>query len=237
MSDWGSAVVVRPEELHHLRSGVTRLTRSRRRLTAVTVALAITSGAALSRLWVEALHTQRLHHALDACRGTLGRNDRALSALSSSHEQLLAATAHAPSVGTRSWARRFEITKYVPRSPAYGRFNDGFTATMKPADPAARIAAVDPTLVPYGSRLWVEGLGWYNAEDCGVAIKGFRLDLLAPTRDDAMEFGRQRRFVIVVPPDADDGRRVPAPGMLGFVPEHGPADTAESGAGTAQQVG
>jgi 3D (Asp-Asp-Asp) domain-containing protein len=68
------------------------------------------------------------------------------------------------------------------------------------ADPAQRIVAVDPKLVPYGSQVWIEGLGWYRAEDCGSAIKGFRLDLLTATEKDAMEFGKQDRFVIVVPP-------------------------------------
>jgi 3D (Asp-Asp-Asp) domain-containing protein len=35
-----------------------------------------------------------------------------------------------------------------------------------------------------------------------VAIKGFRLDLLTSTEDDALTFGKQDRFAIVVPADA-----------------------------------
>jgi 3D (Asp-Asp-Asp) domain-containing protein len=92
------------------------------------------------------------------------------------------------------------VTKYIPRSPAYGKTNDGLTATMTKADPEARIIAVDPKLIPYGSWVWIEDLGWYRAEDCGGAIKGFRLDVLTATEDDAMRFGRQDLFVIVVPP-------------------------------------
>src|SRR5439155_1035327 len=86
-----------------------------------------------------------------------------------------------------------------PRDPAYGKFNTGYTSTLWKADPKSRIVAVDPKLIPYGSWVWVEGLGWYRAEDCGSAIKGFRLDLLTATERDAMTFGKQNRFVIVVP--------------------------------------
>jgi 3D (Asp-Asp-Asp) domain-containing protein len=237
MTDWNSAVVMNPEELRGLRDRLTGLARARRRLLVLAAALAGLSLATLPRLWFEATRTEQLRHALAECRGTLDRNGHTLSALSTSHQQLLNATAHAPSMDTHSWGRRFEITMYVPRSPKYGRFNDGFTATMKKADPNARIAAVDPALIPYGSRLWIEGLGWYNAEDCGVAIKGFRLDLLAATHDGAMEFGRQRRFVIVVPPDTNDGSSAPAPGMIGFAPKDGPADEAKAGAGAPKRVG
>ena len=37
------------------------------------------------------------------------------------------------------------------------------------------IIAVDPTLIPYGSWVWIEGLGWYRAEDCGAAAIGILL--------------------------------------------------------------
>jgi 3D (Asp-Asp-Asp) domain-containing protein len=90
---------------------------------------------------------------------------------------------------------------YIPRSPKYGKDNDGITSTLIKADPEARIVAVDPKLIPYKSWVWVEGLGWYRADDCGGAIKGFRLDILTATEEEAMEYGKQDRFVIVVPPD------------------------------------
>jgi 3D (Asp-Asp-Asp) domain-containing protein len=76
---------------------------------------------------------------------------------------------------------------------------------MTKADPDARIIAVDPTLIPYGSWVWIEGLGWYRAEDCGGAIKGFRIDVLTATESDAMRFGRQDRFAIVVPGERSSG--------------------------------
>ena len=123
----------------------------------------------------------------------------ALDGLTSEYARLLAATDHVPVPADGAWTRRFVVTHYLARSEAYGRFNDGFTATMMKADPAARIVAVDPTLIPYGSSVWIEGLGWFNAQDCGSAIKGQRLDVLANNASEAFAFGRQERFVIVVP--------------------------------------
>ena len=56
--------------------------------------------------------------------------------------------------------------------------------------------AVDPTVIPYGTRMfivsndgnYVYGIG--TAEDCGGAIKGNRLDLYYPTDAECFAFGR-----------------------------------------------
>jgi len=206
MSDaWTNAVVVDPCELKRLADEITHLrtlrVRHRRTLCAVIVMCVATSIALglqstrLSRQSSEASQYRKMSH----------RANIALTALSRSHDQMLAATEQAPSVGTKSWGRRFTVTKYLPRSPAYGKTNDGLTATMAKADPDARIIAVDPKLIPYGSWVWIEGLGWYRAEDCGSAIKGFRIDVLTATEDDAVQFGKQDRFAIIVPGDRSLG--------------------------------
>lgn len=58
-----------------------------------------------------------------------------------------------------------------------------------------RIIAVDPTVIPLHSivELFVEGksIGIYQAEDTGGDIKNLRIDILAPTRADAFQFGRR----------------------------------------------
>lgn len=199
---WTNAVVVDPRELQQLADEIVRLrgigARQRFALGAV-VAVCVAASAALG------LQSSRLSFASSAAREyrkTSLRANAALTALARSHEQILSATEQAPSVGTKSWGRRFTVTKYLPQSASYRKFNDGLTSTLRKADPDARIIAVDPKLIPYGSWVWVEGLGWYEAQDCGSAIKGFRLDVLTATEDDAMSYGKQDRFVIVVPADA-----------------------------------
>ena len=199
MADWDNAVVVDSRELQRLRDEHAKLLKTGR--TQRLLLLVLGGGCAVASLvlYLGTLRLNATEHDANTCRKTAMRSNIALAALARSHENILAATEQAPSVGTKSWGRRFTVTKYLPRDPAYGRFNTGYTSTLWKADPKSRIVAVDPKLIPYGSWVWVEGLGWYRAQDCGSAIKGFRLDLLTDTARDAMAFGKQDRFVIVVP--------------------------------------
>ena len=202
MTNWDSAVVVDPKLLEGLKDDNAKLRRaSRRQRIAILVFMGSCSVSMLA-LYRESTMLTQISREARICEKLAQRSSAALGALAKSQENLLNATEKSPSVGTSSWGRRFTVTKYIPRSPAYGKTNDGYTATMWKADPKARIVAVDPKLIPYGSWVWIDGLGWYHAQDCGGAIKGFRLDLLTETEHDAMQFGKQDRFVIVVPPTA-----------------------------------
>jgi len=57
--------------------------------------------------------------------------------------------------------------------------------------------AVDPRYIPYGTRMFIMArsgsyvYGISEAEDCGGAIKGDRVDLYLPTYEACMEFGRR----------------------------------------------
>jgi 3D (Asp-Asp-Asp) domain-containing protein len=212
-NDWGSAVVVDPRLLSELNSELNDSNTARRRtevaLKACAGMLAIgclvaggVSYRQASHISDLAGHVSVLTQEVNKYRRSAHRSDVALGALAKSHENILAATEKSPSLGTESWGRRFTVTQYTARSAAYGKFNDGLTSTMMKAEPSARIVAVDPKLIPYGSNVWIEGLGWYNAQDCGSAIKGYRLDVMANSEHDAMDYGKQDRFVIVVPPEA-----------------------------------
>lgn len=58
--------------------------------------------------------------------------------------------------------------------------------------------AVDPTRIPYGTRMFIVSndgsyvYGIATAEDCGGDIKGDRMDLYMPTYEQCREFGRRR---------------------------------------------
>jgi 3D (Asp-Asp-Asp) domain-containing protein len=206
-TDWGTAIVVDPRWLARLRASNDSLRRTgtalRIGLAVVATGAVVAGGVAHHQARVADRQAQRIDHLarqVREARHTAREATIALDTLARSHRSILAATEDAPALGTRSWAHRFTVTKYVPRSRAYGKFNDGLTATLTKADPTARIVAVDPNLVPYGSSVWIEGLGWFRAEDCGSAIKGHHIDVLTATVGDAMEYGKQDRFVIVVPP-------------------------------------
>ncbi|WP_142339218.1 G5 and 3D domain-containing protein [Bacillus sp. AFS055030] len=58
-------------------------------------------------------------------------------------------------------------------------------------NPNKKLIAVDPKVIPLGSKVWVEGYGVAIAGDTGGAIKGKRIDILMPTKDDCFDFGRR----------------------------------------------
>ena len=65
----------------------------------------------------------------------------------------------------------------------------GITAIGRPA--GRGIVAVDPSVIPLGTRLFIPGYGLAVAGDTGGAIRGYRIDLGFNTERDAMLFGRR----------------------------------------------
>ncbi|MEH7481183.1 3D domain-containing protein, partial [Neobacillus drentensis] len=57
------------------------------------------------------------------------------------------------------------------------------------ANPNAKVIAVDPAVIPLGSKVYVEGYGEAIAGDTGGAIKGNRIDVFIPSEQDAINFG------------------------------------------------
>ncbi|WP_373892704.1 LysM peptidoglycan-binding domain-containing protein [Virgibacillus natechei] len=69
----------------------------------------------------------------------------------------------------------------------------GVTATGKNLneDPYAKVIAVDPSVIPLGTEVYVEGYGHAVASDVGGAIKGNKIDVHVPTKDEAYSWGRK----------------------------------------------
>ncbi|MBS7345277.1 MAG: DUF348 domain-containing protein [Caryophanon sp.] len=59
------------------------------------------------------------------------------------------------------------------------------------ANPHLKVIAVDPNVIPLGSKVWVEGYGYAVAGDTGGAIKGHIIDLFMPNVEDAYAWGRK----------------------------------------------
>ena len=85
----------------------------------------------------------------------------------------------------------------APSHPAYG-----ITATGRRA--GYGIVAVDPSIIPLGTKLYIESAdgsyvyGTAIAADTGGAIKGNRIDLCYNTRAEAIQFGRRQMKVYIL---------------------------------------
>ncbi|QUG39893.1 DUF348 domain-containing protein [Psychrobacillus sp. INOP01] len=99
----------------------------------------------------------------------------------------------APSGGKEFYAT---ATAYT----AYCNGCSGITATgvnLK-SNPNLKVIAVDPSVIPLGSKVWVEGYGYAVAGDTGGAIKGNKIDLFMPSKSQAYDFGRKKVLVKVL---------------------------------------
>ena len=54
-----------------------------------------------------------------------------------------------------------------------------------------RTVGVDPNIIPLGSKLTINGVSGYIAEDTGSAVKGYVVDLYLTSFDRCIQFGRQ----------------------------------------------
>ena len=110
----------------------------------------------------------------------------------------LVATGTANVVETSRGAERFEsvrsmvATAYLP--------SDGNGAGITSTGIRARrgVVAVDPRVIPYGTRVYIPGYGVALAADTGGAIVGNRIDLCMEDYGEAMRFGRRSVKVYIL---------------------------------------
>jgi 3D (Asp-Asp-Asp) domain-containing protein/LysM repeat protein len=83
------------------------------------------------------------------------------------------------------------ITVKATAYTAYCKGCSGITATginLK-ANPKKKVIAVDPKVIPLGTKVYVEGYGHAIAGDKGGAIKGKRIDVFIPSKKAAINYG------------------------------------------------
>ncbi|MFC4767037.1 3D domain-containing protein [Effusibacillus consociatus] len=85
-----------------------------------------------------------------------------------------------------------ESTGKTPEHPAYGITSTGKRATE------GRTIAVDPRIIPYGTKVYIEGVGIRTAEDTGGAIKGNRIDVYMEDVGQAVQFGVKKNIRVYI---------------------------------------
>lgn len=84
----------------------------------------------------------------------------------------------------------YKLTFYCPCEICNGALGVGQTASgAAPAE--GRTIAVDSSIIPLGSRVYIEGYGTFIAEDTGSAIKNNKIDIFVSTHSRAEELGVQ----------------------------------------------
>jgi len=82
---------------------------------------------------------------------------------------------------------------------AYTRYDPGNGSyTARGHELRKGLVAVDPQVIPLGTRMYIRGYGYAIADDVGGAIRGNRIDLAFNDRSSALQFGRQNVTVYIL---------------------------------------
>lgn len=101
----------------------------------------------------------------------------------------------APPVATNSDASITASDVLTVVATAYSN-PGGYTATGAPAEYGD--VAVDPSVIPLGTKLYIPGYGYGIADDTGGAIVGYRIDLCFNSVQQAIDWGRQTVKVYIL---------------------------------------
>lgn len=104
----------------------------------------------------------------------------------------------ANSSATPSTGKEFYVTATAYTASCNGCSGVTATGVNLKSNPNLKIIAVDPGVIPLGSKVWVEGYGYAVAGDTGGAIKGNKIDVFMPSKSKAYDFGRQKVRVKVL---------------------------------------
>ena len=95
---------------------------------------------------------------------------------------------------------RFKLTAYCKCHSCSEGYDDT-TATQCKAK-AGRTIAVDPSVIPYGTRVLI-GETVYVAEDCGGGVEGDHIDIYMDSHAETEEFGVKYANVYIVKGDVE----------------------------------
>lgn len=110
----------------------------------------------------------------------------------------IASATPAPAVNPEKKGKEITVTATAYTAECTGCIGITKTGVNLKANPDAKVIAVDPSVIPLGSKVHVEGYGVATAEDIGGAIKGNRIDVFIPEHGDALEWGRKQVKLTII---------------------------------------
>lgn len=114
---------------------------------------------------------------------------------------------HVVAVGTKTVAlasRNDDVAKeFYVTATAYTAYCSGCSGTTATglnlrANDDLKVIAVDPRIIPLGTKVYVEGYGYAIAADTGGAIKGYRIDVFIPNNTAVANWGVRRVLIKIL---------------------------------------
>ena len=87
--------------------------------------------------------------------------------------------------------KTFKVTATAYTANCRGCSGVTSTGVNLKKNPDAKVIAVDPDVIPLGTKVWVEGYGEAVAADTGGSIKGNKIDVFIPSKSEAYSWGRR----------------------------------------------
>jgi uncharacterized protein YabE (DUF348 family) len=94
--------------------------------------------------------------------------------------------------GNDSVAKEFYVNSTAYTASCNGCSGTTATGVNLRANPNAKVIAVDPSVIPLGTKVYVEGYGYAVAADTGSAIKGNKIDVFLSSKSAAYRWGSKR---------------------------------------------
>ncbi|MBP2257933.1 LysM peptidoglycan-binding and 3D domain-containing protein [Virgibacillus alimentarius] len=94
--------------------------------------------------------------------------------------------------------KTFNVTATAYTAKCNGCSGHTATGVDLNANPNAKVIAVDPNVIPLGSKVHVEGYGTATAADTGGAINGNKIDVHVPSKEAAQGWGVKTVKVTVI---------------------------------------
>jgi 3D (Asp-Asp-Asp) domain-containing protein len=82
----------------------------------------------------------------------------------------------------------YKITYYCDERYDHVCGGNGMTASEKPTEVGVT-AAADWSVLPSGSAVYINGVGWREIQDVGGSVKGNHIDVLVENHDEALNLG------------------------------------------------
>lgn len=115
----------------------------------------------------------------------------------------MVASAEKPKTPTVDRGASSSSKSFTVNASAYTAYCNGCSGVTRTgvnlrSNPNMKLIAVDPRVIPLGSKVYVEGYGYAVAGDTGGAIKGNRIDLHMPTKAAAYQWGRKNVKITIL---------------------------------------